>query len=328
MSALHLVDDSEADMADVLSSWLASFRSEESRRTMISALRAIVRTVRCLERAAPVSITDFPWEVMADGVLMSVVRDRVVARYGPQGAAKHMAAIRSLLRHLSGAGRADYQQVLRALDTTKKRGPSPDLPPPLRLDTNDLRRILHVCHRDPNHLVGARDLALVSLTSSTGARRSEVVGVGLGDLDLADATVRLHVKGDGIRTAVVHGATLEHLSYWLEFRGNIDGPLFPALRKGGHFENRSLSAHQFWKVFVARAAEAGLTYPVAPHDLRRWFVTALLEQGTDVFVVVRAVGHRRVETTLRYDRRGLEQLRDVVDALPIPGLDSLEHEDG
>lgn len=327
MVALHVVDEYEAARADALASWLEGFPSEESRRTMTSSLRAIVRTGRSLDRSAPVNIADFPWEVMADATFLSSIRELVVARYGAQSAMKHIAAFRSLLLHLAGVGLADYQQVIRTLDTTKRRAPSPDLPPPLRLDTIALRRILHVCRRDPNHLVGARDLALVSLASSTGARRSEIVGVGLRDLDLLDRTVRLNVKGGGTRMAVVHTATREHLSYWLDFRGNVDGPLFPALRKGGHFENRFLSAHQFWKIFGARAAEAGLTCPVAPHDLRRWFVTALLEQGTDVFIVVRVVGHQRVQTTLRYDRRSLEQQRDVVDGLPIPGLDNLEQDE-
>jgi len=239
---------------------------------------------------------------------------------------KYIAAIRSLLLHLSGTGLADYQQVLRTLAATKRRMPPQQQLPPLPFGTSDLRRVLHVCHHDPNRLVGVRDLAIISLTSCTGARRSEVVGLTLQDLDRTDATVRLRVKGGGMRTAVVHTATLQHLSQWLEFRGPGEGPLFLALRRGGHFGERALSAHHFWKVLGARAAEAGLTSKLAPHDLRRWFVTALLEHGTDVFVVARAVGHSRVETTLRYDRRGLDQLRDIVDALAIPGLEELEQE--
>ena len=61
----------------------------------------------------------------------------------------------------------------------------------------------------------------------------------------------------------------------------------------------------------------------APHDLRRWFVTTLLETGVDVFQVARLVGHARVQTTLRYDRRKLERLRATVELLAVPMFDEL-----
>ena len=43
----------------------------------------------------------------------------------------------------------------------------------------------------------------------------------------------------------------------------------------------------------------------------------------NVFQVARLVGHARVQTTLRYDRRKLQRLRAIVELLAVPLFDGL-----
>ena len=47
-----------------------------------------------------------------------------------------------------------------------------------------------------------------------------------------------------------------------------------------------------------------------PHDLRRTFITTLLDEGNDVAVASRMAGHRNIATTTRYDRRDERTNRD------------------
>ncbi len=211
---------------------------------------------------------------------------------------------------------------MQVLEGTKVHRVASD-PAPLGFDAGHLFRLLQHCRWDPSPVAGLRDLAMISLAATTGARRRELVGIAFEELDLASGEVLLHVKGGGSRRAGLHRATVDHLGRWLAQRGEQHGPLFPSLRRGGHLTASPVSDHQFWKMLRRRSQEVGIDPPIAPHDLRRWFVTTLLETGVDVFQVARLVGHARVQTTLRYDRRTLERLRATVELLAVPMFDEL-----
>jgi len=54
-----------------------------------------------------------------------------------------------------------------------------------------------------------------------------------------------------------------------------------------------------------------------PHDLRRTYVTWLLQAGVDLNTVRQMVGHSSIETTARYDLRDDEAMRRAVKCLGL-----------
>lgn len=68
---------------------------------------------------------------------------------------------------------------------------------------------------------------------------------------------------------------------------------------------------------MKRAVEAEVT-DVHFHDLRRTFISDLLDKGVDIATVAKLAGHSNPQTTMRYERRKMETRRRAVSTLHVP----------
>ncbi|MBX7276738.1 site-specific integrase [Pseudomonas sp. ERGC3:05] len=159
---------------------------------------------------------------------------------------------------------------------------------------------------------GKRDRALLLLAwSGGGRRRSEVVGLQIGDLRRLDADTWLYALGttktdtSGTRREKpLRGPAAQALTEWLKAAPAESGPLFRRMYKGDNVGAAGLSADQVARIVQRRAKTAGLDGDWAAHSLRSGFVTEAGRQGVPLGEVMAMTEHRSVSTVMGYFQAG------------------------
>lgn len=153
-----------------------------------------------------------------------------------------------------------------------------------------------------------RDSAMLEFLYATGVRVAELVGLDIGDVDLARRTARVTGKGNKQRVVPFGVAAAEALEAWLSSgRGQLAGDteaVFVGTRGG------RIDARQVRRV-VDRAAQVTGESGLTPHGLRHSAATHLLEGGADLRIVQELLGHSSLQTTQVYTHVSAQRLKDV-----------------
>ncbi|WP_285112808.1 tyrosine-type recombinase/integrase [Leclercia adecarboxylata] len=188
------------------------------------------------------------------------------------------------------------------------------LPSGRALPPEEIRALFAVCEADRSCL-GPRDAAMLAVILGCGLRRSEAVGLDLRDVVTQDRALRVLGKGNKERLAYVPAGAWQRMQIWIdEIRGETSGPLFTRIRRFGDVTLNRLTDQAVYHILQVRQRQAGIGR-CSPHDLRRTFATAMLDNGEDLITVKDAMGHASVTTTQQYDRRGEQRLRLARDHL-------------
>ncbi len=154
-----------------------------------------------------------------------------------------------------------------------------------------------------------RDWAMAELLYATGIRVGELTGVDVGDIDMAELTVRVVGKGNKERVVPFGVPAMSALNAWLD-TGRMacaprDGRALFVGRRGGRVDQR--------QVRDAIHALAGLASvpDIAPHALRHTAATHLLQGGSDLRTVQEILGHASLTTTQRYTHVTADRLRSA-----------------
>ena len=165
---------------------------------------------------------------------------------------------------------------------------------------------------------GLRDAALIAVAYAGGLRRQEIANLDLDDYDPANGTLRVLRKRQKRHTIYIEDeGTKQVLGEWLHVRGNLPGPLFYRVHKGGRIEAARLHPQTISDMIIRRARQTGLA-KLTPHDLRRTTISDLLDAGVDLATVQKVAGHSNANTTARYDRRGERAKRSAAAKLHVP----------
>jgi integrase len=297
--------------------YLASL-GEGSRRTMRTALNTIGqllgvdemldtdgRDVRCLA---------VPWASLRYQHT-AAIRAQLQDRYAPATANKLLAALRRVLREARRLGLMSADDYDQATDLQSIRAER--LPRGRSLAESEVVALMRACAEDDT-AGGARDAALIAILRGTGMRRAEVVALDLADYEIGTGAITVRGgKGKKDRIVYAPAGARTALDEWVAVRGSAPGPLFYGLVKGGALVVRRLAPQAVAVVCETRAQEAGVA-PFTPHDMRRTFISGLLDAGADIATVQRLAGHEDPATTSRYDRRGEVAKQRAVELIHVP----------
>jgi integrase/recombinase XerD len=220
-----------------------------------------------------------------------------------------LAAIRGVLKagFLSGQFPAQEWQRIQAIDRVNGK----HVPAGRQLRAVEISRLFKVCQRDPVH--GIRDAAILALLAYAGLRRSEVAGLNVNDYTRRNGQLIVREgKGQRQRELMLPTVARSYVRQWLQCRGKEPGAMFCQLAKNGNcLSTQRIDAQRVYGILKRRARDAGIEH-CSPHDLRRTFVTRLLEQGVDFNTARQLAGHEQIQTTSLYDRRHIKTQRQAM----------------
>lgn len=289
--------------------YLASL-SEGSRRTMRNALDAIAAMVLPDSDHA-----SFPWHQLRYQHTQAI-RSMLVEQYSASNANKHMSALRSVIKEAWRLGYVSAEDYQRAVDIkSEKRTRIAQAEKGRHLQAGEFSALIKQCL--DGTAKGARDAAIIILGYTAGLRRTELASLELGDIDLAECSLKIRDSKSGDRVVYVGNAGCDAILDWLHFRGDEDGPLFKHIRRGDHIQDTGMTDQAVYNVIKDLADRAGVR-DFSPHDLRRTYAGNMLDSGVDIVTVQKLMGHASTETTAGYDRRDSRAKKDAANRLHVP----------
>jgi integrase/recombinase XerD len=221
----------------------------------------------------------------------------------PASIRREVSAIRTYFGFLIGDGRVSDDPSDR-LESPQRWRRLPEV-----LSVPEIEALLAAPHVDQP--LAWRDRALLELAYGAGLRVSELCGLGLTDLLLAEGLVRAFGKGSKERLVPIGRSIIGAVSTYLHtLRPSLDRG-----KSGGRVllnaRGEPLSRVGAWGVVKRCARNAGITKRVTPHTLRHSFATHLLEGGADLRAVQEMLGHADLSTTQIYTHVDREYLRSV-----------------
>lgn len=221
----------------------------------------------------------------------------------PRTIQRRLSAIRSFYNFLLREGAAKLNPAVDVqAPKAKKRLPA-------TIDVDQMARLLSF---RTDEEVSVRDKAMMELFYSSGLRLSELVGLDLIDIDLADRTVRVLGKGNKTRVVPVGKQAVEAISRWLPERTKLADVGNTALFVGVRGER--ISPRSVQKQVGEWAKRQGLGVHVHPHMFRHSFATHLLESSHNLRGVQELLGHANIATTQIYTHLDFQHLAKIYDA--------------
>lgn len=199
---------------------------------------------------------------------------------------KQLSHLRGFLDYAWRSGRSDRNVLdgFQLQDATRSCEPA-------SLTVDEAERLIRGCLVES--AADRRDRMVILLLYGCGLRTHELCALQIPDVDIARKELKVEVaKGDRPRIVPIPEAVhTELLAYLLERNGKR-GALFRTTAK-----QHALASKEICTIVTAAALRAKISWKVTPKTLRHSYATHLMDQGVDLVVISRLMGHRSPRET-------------------------------
>ena len=247
------------------------------------------------------------YEIQESKAGSQVVRSWVVQLINdgidPRSVNRKLSALKSFYRFLLKGG------VIASSPMRKVIAPKTSKKLPQVIDEKQLSRLFDEVLSGEGY-EGARDLMMLELLYATGMRRSELVGLDVGDIHVSNMTIRVMGKGRKERLIPFGVGLLSRLNTYISARQStfVDSveQAFLLTSKGKRVYPRLV--HQIVTKSLSLVSTAKKK---SPHVLRHSFATHLLNHGAELSAIRDLLGHAGLAATQVYTHTSVEKLKEV-----------------
>jgi len=153
-----------------------------------------------------------------------------------------------------------------------------------------------------------RNAVIIELLFATGMRVSELCGLNLSDIDIAEGIFKIYGKGSKERVIQIsNSSVLDVLKRYQENLLSQNEKAFFINRLG-----RRLSEQSVRNIIQKISGKIENKLHVTPHMFRHSFATLLLEEDVDIRYIQRLLGHSSITTTEIYTHVTLSKQNSIL----------------
>ena len=225
------------------------------------------------------------------------------ADYAPRTVHRKLTSLRTYCKYLINQGELDSNPMDRVLKPKlKKRVPS-------FVDERSMDLLLEE-YDFGNDFAGVRNRLVMDLLYQTGMRRSELIGLETGSLNLSARTLKVKGKRDKERIIPISLELAGAIEHYLFMRSSVvrdqENTLFLVTDKGKPSYDKLV-----YRIVNRYLSMVTTLDKKSPHVLRHTFATHMLNHGADLNAIKELLGHANLSATQVYTHNTFKKLKSI-----------------
>jgi len=205
--------------------------------------------------------------------------------------ARKLASIKSFCKFLVSEG------YLSTNPSAEIKSPKIEQRLPKVIDKGTVSKML-------NSISNIRDKAILETLYGLGVRASELVNIKITDIDFNNKLVKIFGKGSKERIVPINDSALKNIAQYIAYKNEKSVYVFPSATD----KTKPITTKTVQNIVSKYARLNNINNNISPHTFRHSYATHLLENGADIRIIQKLLGHENINTTTIYTDVAIEHL--------------------